>query len=788
MSGLKAAVYKDVKLFLSGAGAAALLLPFLLLLALWLGMGDLTTQSYVQPFPIAVRDEDGTVMSRSLLAQMRRIELFSQVTVLEEGDDDRQALEAGAAAVITIPEDFFYDLYTMTDCPVSITLNQDMPLESALISSIFRSVMDIIRGNQVASTAVYTLCYGELTPEQQRALYSEASANLLQDALGRQGVFENEALQVDLQGALERRLAACVLSVLALFFSISAVKTLPEELGLGVLPRYKALGGSLLSFLCSKFLVACLLTLPTLILMLAVFRPASPALFLGLALLLLAAAFGLLLGLAAWLGDPSSVQRWGNLLLFVSLVLGGALWSRQLLPQPLALLGRLTLPYYAALGLEAGAKGMAPQELPALLWPLPVMAGLGLLAAFAALRRGRRRGRKARCSPEEAPPPPPGGASSQFRSRPTLGRLAGLSAFKLRAMAGGWRGLLALLAVALLCGSAAASVQSGGRQQLCLAVCDLDQSPSSQELLQRLTGRSELSLRLCDPEEGQYLLLLGEVEGLLTIGAGYGQALSADGQIPLHYEGAAAAVSLQGAREIVAGQVSVQRSRARAAQDAQLHLGRALTAEEAARLRDLMDQAEAAMPPLYQVHTQSGAPAPLPFVPSQLSFAALMTLFTLLTAAAWTGGRDGRLVERRMGALPFGRALSYGSDCLALTALGLLVALAVMVWGGGTDLWAICAAAAYAVCVSALALVLIRLTQTDGRIDGLAPFLALILCLLGGCFLDLSQLSPALLGLSLLTPPGLALQAARGAWPCLLALAGAAAVLFAVGIRLRPRH
>ena len=179
MSGLKAALCKDLKLFFSGAGVAALLLPFLLLAAFRIGLGDLTTQSYVQPFPIAVRDEDDTIMSRSLIAQMKRIELFSDVAVLEEETSNAQALDQGAAAVITIPKDFFYDLYTMTDCPVSIVLNGDMQLESTLIYSVFGSVMDIIRGNQVAYTAVYQLCYGDLDNEQQWALYQESSVNLL---------------------------------------------------------------------------------------------------------------------------------------------------------------------------------------------------------------------------------------------------------------------------------------------------------------------------------------------------------------------------------------------------------------------------------------------------------------------------------------------------------------------------------------------------------------------------------------------------------------------------------
>ena len=781
MSGLKAALCKDLKLFFSGAGVAALLLPFLLLAAFRIGLGDLTAQSYVQPFPIAVRDQDDTIMSRSLIAQMKRIELFSDVAVLEEETSDAQALDQGAAAVITIPKDFFYDLYTMTDCPVSIVLNEDMQLESTLIYSIFGSVMDIIRGNQVAYTAVYQLCYGELDHTRQWALYQESSVNLLQDALGRQNVFENEAVQADLQGALERRLTACVLSVLALFFSIAAVKTLPEELGMGILPRYRALGGSTGAFVLSKFLVAYLLTLPTQILMLAVFQPERPILFLALALLLLAAAFGILLGLAAWLGNPSSVQRWGNLLLFLSLVLGGTLWPRQLLPAPLPLLGKFTLPYYAGLGLEAAAYGLPPAELLGLLWPILAMGGVGLLLAVVLLHRNRR-GRAA--------PAFRGSQAKQPAAVPALlpfpARLASLSGIKLTAMSGGLRGLTALLAVALLCGMAASSVQSGGRQQLCLAVYDQDQSPLSQELVQRLGQHTELSVRSCGREEGLHLLLLGEVEGMLTIGQGYGQSLAGEEQIPLRYEGASAAVSLQGAREIIAGQVSLQRSRAQAEGNAEAHLGRPLSDQESAQLQALMDQAEASMPPLYQMQMQSGASAPLPFVPSQFSFTALMVLFTLLTSAAWTGGRDGRLVERRMWSLPFGRVLSYGSDCLALVGLGLLVSLCILLFGGCTDLWTAAATLAYTLCVSALALMLIRFTNTDGRVDGLAPFLALILCLLGGCFMDLSQLSPALRTVSLLTPPGLALEASRGAWPALLALLCAAAVFFAIG--LRPRR
>ena len=138
-----------------------------------------------------------------------------------------------------------------------------------------------------------------------------------------------------------------------------------------------------------------------------------------------------------------------------------------------------------------------------------------------------------------------------------------------------------------------------------------------------------------------------------------------------------------------------------------------------------------------------------------------------------------------MSGLPWGRLLSYGSDCLALTGLGLACSLAILLPSGLPEPAVLGAVLAYAFCASALSLALVRLTALEGRVDGLAPFLALILCLLGGCFLDLSQLSPALARLSLFTPPGLALRAAEGAWGPAAALLGAGALLFAAGLPRR---
>lgn len=776
MRGLRAALGKDLRLFAGGMGVFSLVLPLLLLCALRLGMGDLAAQSYVQSFPIAVRDLDGTIMSRSLLSQMSRLELFSEVWDLTQDDTDADALERGAAAVVTVPKDFFYDLYTMEDCPVYASLNEDMPLESTLFRAIFSSVMDIIRSDQAAGRGLYRFCYGELTPELEQQLYSEASAHLIQDALGRQLVFSGQVQLSDLQGALERRLLASVLSVLAVFFALSAVKTLPEELRLGVLPRYRAAGGSTAAFVLSKLLLSVLLTLPTLALILLVLSPEGGWRTAAVSLILTLGAFGVLLGLAAWLGSPAAVQRWGNLILLLSLALGGTLWTR--LPGLLGTLGRHTLPGYALLALEALSRGGGSGEVLGLLWPVLAAGALGVCLAALALSRPRRDTAGSKSSASHPEPAVPAALLG------TPARLAGLAGVKLRAMSGGLPGLAAMLAAAVICGLAANAAQNGVTQ-LRLGVCDLDGSPLSQELVEFLTRQDGLETAVYTPDQGLRAILLGDAEGLLTIPEGYGDALRRGEQPQLDYQSAASAVTAQGAREIIAGQAAVQASLQRAIRQAGERLGHTLSEEEERRLTAVIAQELEEAPAAFQIETLSGAPVPPPFLPGSMSFAALAALLLCLTAAGWCAGADGRHVQQRMFSLPRGGVLSWGSSCAALTALGFVLCLAVLLPGGERSAAALLAALAYSFCVAALALVLTRLTAQEGRVDGLAPFLALILCLLGGCFLDFTQLSPALGALSLAAPPGLAVRGAQGSLPALVVLAAEGSVLFLAGMPRR---
>lgn len=781
-----AVFYKDFCLFLRGSGRLTLLLPFFLLAALKTGQSDPSQQIYVQPFPVAVRDLDDTVMSRSLLSQMEQVALFSEIKKAD-GETDEELLSQGVAAVVTIPKDFFYELYTMEDCPVEVVLNDQRKLESALFSSIFSSVMDIIWANQSAERGLFRFCYGD-DPGYESEMYAQASEQLLRDALGRQNVFDAKTSPADPRGALSRRLLASILTASAILFSTAALKTLPEERKQLVLPRYRALGGSPFAFIASKFVITLCLYMTVVLLILKGLSPADGEYLLWTASMILFGAFGLILALSAWT-DSRTVQLVSNLFLLLSLVLGGSLWPAHMLPPALAAMSRLTLPYYARRGLELAAQGAGGRFLWQAFVPVLAMGLIGSAAAIGGLYYADGSRRRAagglRCandgsqhanndlrhmdrgstmfSPSHTAQESESGIGRPDMIQPCrmIRRLAGLACLKGSAMVKGIGGVLTLGLTAFLCGAAVHTVEQGAVSNLRLVVCDTDQSVSSQELIERLSGVTGLSVFVSEEADGRQRLLGEEAEGLLVIGEGYGLALEEGSRLPLSYESAAAAWSSQGVREIVAGQVIVQRSRLRAVQKAEERLGRALSESETRELMQEISEAEGPRTSLYQIRTSSGRAPVDPFVPGRLSLVSLAVLFTLLTVAPWSRNEDGRLVEKRMYSIPYGRTLSYGSDAIALMGIGLWAGAAILILGETSfEDWM--AMTGYVFGATGLSLALMRFTAQEGRVDGIGPFLALILCLAGGCFMDLTQAVPWFAQMARWTLPGQMLLAGEG--------------------------
>lgn len=259
-------------------------------------------------------------------------------------------------------------------------------------------------------------------------------------------------------------------------------------------------------------------------------------------------------------------------------------------------------------------------------------------------------------------------------------------------------------------------------------------------------------------------------EGMLVIPGGFSQHLFKGDELALHYEGSQKAVSIQGIREIIAGQAIAMSSRIRAEKMAQEMLQRTLTDQERQELLSGIERQMELLPKVYQLKQAKGGQIDTFLMPSLREMMILVILVTTLSYASMQGRRDARMVRRRMMCYPHGSLLQYGSMMLPLVLAGIVWTAIFATLQDGLHPSEFPIVLGYILCVAALSLCLAAWTGVEGRIDGLGPFLAVLLCLVGGCFADLSLLGPGWEMVSLASPAGQFLHAARGSKLCMVLL------------------
>ena len=352
-------------------------------------------------------------------------------------------------------------------------------------------------------------------------------------------------------------------------------------------------------------------------------------------------------------------------------------------------------------------------------------------------------------------------------------KLASILWFRLKAVIGSvW--MLAFLLLTLFCGfyAAHAIVHIEGPETLHIAVVDLDESALSAALAEELCALEGLTVSVLDEASAQILLARGNVEGILTIGAGYADALTRDARLPLFYDSARAAASRTAARELIAGRVIAQRSLLRAYAELEA-LG--IAASEA-DLKALIAEFQESANPLYTFAYDDGGPAALPrtdrMFAGYLGFVALALILVMMSLSQWFAQPDSRRVANRMRAIPGGAVRSFFADALLLFGIGCVILLLAVLASLSLSAREAVYLVVYVYAVTGICLALSKL-QEAGSMDVMAPMIALFTSILGGSFMDLGALSPLLRLLSLLTPQGQMLYGLNHEtlWP-LLVLAG----------------
>ena len=668
----------------------------------------------MQAFPVMVIDEDQTIMSKTLIREMEKVELFSTV-IKEEGEIGQEgrekAFQEGVVGILRIPKDFFYTAYRFEGEPVDLSLNANRPTESILFQSIFTSIMEIMEKEQEISKGVFHALYGEsLSKQEEESLYEHASERLLTAVLKRQLVFDEEGQSSQVEKALSLRIFSFIFFFLLAFCALSSVFSVPEEEKKGIPQRFALLGGR--GFFLSKLFFLFLSALPLLLLCLFALKRSldlSLEQLIPIAFILcveLLSFFFFFYQLFRIMGEESTAKLLSFSLLFLGILYTGKLFGESNAPELVKRLSPITVNRMVLEGVRRGLSfsTLLSTALPLLLWDALALA-LGILSGIRSklkiffkqkafsrkLRRESKRqdgqhgqdgqyGQFGQDRPDgqhgqfgqDRPDGQhgqhgqyrPGGQDKSYEKSP-LPFPCSLLSLRFFLLLGGGRGFL-LLVLFLL--SLFAYSRVGGKEKLSLMLVREDQGAWSEELIQELQQEKGLQVEVVENREAEKALLEGSVEGVLWIKEGF--TGDTEGRGSLHYESSADSLAEMGIREIVAALSSTLRMEKGALAYGESLLGRSLNETEKEAIEESIAKSKRTEP-LYQIQELKGERGRSLFQPKREAVLGFVLYFFLFSLGTALGREEEKRVFQRSRTYPAGRIRYHLSGILLFCLLSL---------------------------------------------------------------------------------------------------------------------
>ena len=748
MNGFLAALKKDMCLFFRKGGLFSLLFPLLLLpLFLFFFRGS---SGGLQAFPVSVIDEDETLMSKTLIRQMEEVELFSEVHKISR-EDISEELEKGSVGVLRIPKDFFYTAYRFQGEPVELILNERRATESAILESVFTSIMKIMEKEQEMSLAVFHTAYGEkLSALEEEELYHRASERLLNSVLKRQLIFQNEEIGANVAFALVMRIASALLFLFLSFISLSMVSAVPEEEKKGIVSRFRQMGGR--GFYLSKFLLLFLLALPVLALsLLFLYRafalPPELLLFFTLYYNLSLLSFYLFFwGIFSLVREERLAKNFSVCLIFLILLFTGRLFSAGRLPFSLARFSPISI---NAVLLEGLRRGYSPARLMPFVLPLGLFLLLGILLRFMHSFMEKR----GLLEKETAFPKRRGFEKDRIRGKQFLMNSLPYPAWRGHILLGRTVGVLLFLLFCLCLGRYA---EDKTQEKIAVYLVNEDGGEWSRELIRDMDAEKSLEIRLIPEREKEEKLLYGDKEGVLTIREGYTGDREEKGK--LLYESGSASLSEMGLREIVAAVVAGEKIERGANDYLSSLLGREIRADE----QDLLTKNQKKYKrtsPLYTVEKQNGATREELFSPRREAVYAFLLYFFLFSLASVAGEGEEKRVDARLQSMAGASRRYLIGLFLVFLGISLCFFFALRL---DFSFNAMLSLLSYTLFLFGFSRFLSVRVLGEGAETGLSLNLGLFFCLSGGAFMDFTALSGWIKYLPYLSPVGLFLKGTEG--------------------------
>ena len=753
---------KDVRLFFSRKSAVlVLVLPILLLAVLIPGFAETTSaRTYVRPFRFAVCDLDDSVMSRSLISQLRQFELFEEIASVREVNSAESWFGQGYAALVTIPDNFFYAMYDMENLAVNIEFNPEMPTESAVLKAVFSSVTDIVAAEQKARLTEFRLqIQAGLNPDRQE-LYYESANYELKRALSRRNVFSDYQLIEDYTENSLKAAYATVTAMLCMLIPLCVLRGLPEELLMGIVDRLRCSGKGLYTLLLSKYFAALILfLLPFAIISAAAGLNQSPSAYIS-ALTLFSFSFALFGIISISTSNASKAQLIGNILVVLFLLTGGALYPYQMLPRFVQKLAYTSPVFYYLRGINGRYREMV------ILFSVSVL----LLISFFVICRNPLHMNLHRSVKHSVSTV----GNREIAIQTGNADIVSVTWYKMLAMTGRRAMFLIMLAASIFCFYIVNCIlDETVANEIIIAVADEDKTEISGEYIDALSSSEGVRVISKNEQNARKMLENGEAEAVLVLKEGFEKAFVENSAIPIDFYSSASGVSADAGREICAGILLSLQSNYDAVN--RLVSAGVIKQEEKGLYFEELKMVEAEAKPIVTYKNETVGSSAEKSVYGRIyarysGFVSLLIFLFLMSLSVLLSGTSSRAIKKAVSTVPRGYTLHVITDYLALVLAGVFLAAAALLCSSQIGAGEITAYFLYINCVAGICL-LISLTRAGGGADMTASVLAMITGTVGGCFFDLSALGKSFKILSYFTPQGLLIGAISGSLICFIAMA-----------------
>jgi ABC-2 type transport system permease protein len=364
MISFAALLKNDIKLFLRDWKACVLLLaaPLLFIAFFTYALAPLLNKSsFIEPFAIALVDNENTTQTRMIENQLINVGIFSEIIRADEHTAMSMLSEKKVGGVIIIPDGFTNSISLLENKPVSVVGSSAMPLQAYVVKNVVESASNLVSAAQSAVITIYH--YDKeagITAGKLDERYNGVALKYILTALDRISLFSanDEGYRYGVSPA--EYFTAALITVFMLFAGMPGMKMMVMERSSGIAKRLRSTPVKMGQIVLSKLIVSILLLIlqsGTIIILTSAFfnnhwgAPAGKILVHFGSIILAVCLWSIFVATVS--PSPASADIAGSLGILLMAVIGGSIYPLYSMPRLIRSISVLTVNRWAMDGFLA---------------------------------------------------------------------------------------------------------------------------------------------------------------------------------------------------------------------------------------------------------------------------------------------------------------------------------------------------------------------------------------------------------------------------------------------------